>query len=69
MSVIKGVEKLKGILSDQEIAQLNKAASTHKKFSNIHFEIDSMTLEHSLEYQKHKSIAYGADWSAYGTLV
>lgn len=40
MTVIKGVEKLDGILSEKEISQLNKAAITHKKFSNILFEIE-----------------------------
>jgi len=42
MTVIKGAEKLKDILTDEEISQLNKAAITHKKFSNILFEIDDV---------------------------
>ncbi|WP_207533209.1 XRE family transcriptional regulator [Desertivirga arenae] len=40
MTAIKGIERLQGIISDQEISQLNKAANTHKKFSNIVFEIE-----------------------------
>lgn len=40
MTVIKGLDKLQGIIGEKEVAQLNKAATTHKKFSNIVFEIE-----------------------------
>jgi diphthamide biosynthesis protein 7 len=55
-----GVWRLKWHPKD---SSLLLAACMYNHFHIFDFSSDSLILEHRLEYKKHDSIAYGADWS------